>query len=98
MSDTRIDIERIILTLYSVSPAEAEGTATALAALLHQRLAHWRPEIARSAPIDLGTIDLGSVDIGARMDAPSLATLLADRLIAQLDHVVAAPSASEGGV
>ena len=98
MSEARIDIDRIAVTLYGVSPTEAQGTATALAALLRQRLAGWRPDIAGAAPVDLGTIDLGSVDIGARLDGPALTALLADRLIAQLDRALAAPSASPGSV
>jgi len=98
MSDTRVDIDRIALTLYGVSPAEAQAAANALAAILQQRLAGWRPDIAGGAPVDLGTVDLGSVDIGARLDATALTTLLGDRLIAQLDRAITAPIPAPEGV
>ncbi len=98
MNDTRIDIDRISVTLYGVSPAEAQNAANALALLLRQRLAGWHPDVAGAAPVDLGSIDLGSVAIGARLDAPALTTLLADRLIAQFDRALAGPSAPPEGV
>jgi hypothetical protein len=93
MNDTRVDIDRVALTLYGVSPAEAQAAANSLASMLRQRLAGWRPDVAGAVPIDLGNVDLGSFDIGARFDAPMLATLLADRLIAQLDRALRAQSA-----
>jgi hypothetical protein len=93
MSNTRVDIDRIALTLYGVSPAEAQSAATAIEALLRQRLAGWRPEIAGASPLDLGSLDLGSVEIAVRLDAPALATLISDRLIAQLDRAFTHPSA-----
>jgi hypothetical protein len=94
MSNTRVDIDRIALTLYGVSPAEAQSAATAIEALLRQRLAGWRPDVAGASPFDLGSLDLGSVEIAARLDAPALATLISDRLIAQLDRALTHPSAS----
>jgi len=97
MSDTSVDIDRIAVTLYGVSPTEAQGAATTLASMLRQRLAGWRPDVAGAAPVELGNVDLGSVEIGARLDAPMLTTLLADRLIAQLDRAMAAPSAPTEG-
>jgi hypothetical protein len=98
MSNTRVDIDRIALTLYGVSPAEAQSAATAIEALLRQRLAGWRPDVAGAAPFDLGSLDLGSVDVAARLDAPALATLIADRLIAQFDRALTRPGASSEGV
>jgi hypothetical protein len=93
MSETLVLIDRIALTLFGLSPAEAQGAADAFAPLLRERLAGWRPDVAGAAPVDLGNLDLGSVDIAVRLDAPALATLLADRLIAQLDGALAAPAA-----
>ena len=98
MSSTRIDIDRIALTLYGVSPADAQGAATAIEALLRQRLAGWRPDVAGVSPFNLGSLDLGSVDIAARLDTPALATLIADRLIAQLDRALTRSSAAPEGV
>jgi hypothetical protein len=98
MSSTTIDIDRIELTLYGVSPAEAQLAATEIDALLRQRLAGWRPDIAGSAPINLGNLDLGRADIGARLDAPALATLIADRLIGQLDRALTRSSPASEGV
>ncbi|GLR87952.1 hypothetical protein [Bradyrhizobium iriomotense] len=89
-----IDIDRIELTLFGVSPAAAQSAATELEALLRQRLAGWRPDIAGTAPVALGNLDLGRVDAAARLDAPALATLIADRLIAQLDRAFARPTAA----
>ena len=97
MSDTSVDIDRIALALCGVSPAEAQTAANALASMLRQRLAGWRPDAAGAAPVDLGTIDLGSVTIGTWLDAPTLTTILADRLIAQLDRAIARSSASPEG-
>jgi hypothetical protein len=91
---TTVDIDRIELTLFGISPAEAQSAATAIEALLRQRLAGWRPDIAGAAPVKLDGLDLGRVDVAARLDAPALATLIADRLIAQLDQAIARPRAS----
>jgi hypothetical protein len=95
MSGTLVYIDHIALTLFGVSSVEAQGAADAFAALLRERLAGWRPDVAGAAPVELGHLDLGSVDIGDRLDAPTLATLLADRLVAQLDGALAAPAAKQ---
>jgi hypothetical protein len=97
MSAITVDIDRIELTLLGVSPAEAQSAATAIDALLRQRLAGWRPDIAGVSPVALGNLDLGRVDVAARLDAPVLATLIADRLIAQLDGALTRPGAAGEG-
>ena len=54
--------------------------------------------VAFGCPFE-GDVDMRRVlDIAARLDAPALATLVADRLIAQLDRALARPSASPEGV
>ena len=93
MSAATVDIDRIELALFGVSPAEAESAAATIEQLLRQRLAGWRPDIAGVSPTALGNLDLGRVDI-TRLDAPALATLIADRLIAQLEGAFAMPRAT----
>jgi hypothetical protein len=97
MTATTVDIDRIELALFGVSPAEAQSAATAIDALLRQRLAGWRPDIAGASPVALGNIDLGRVEVAARLDGPALATLIADRLIAQLDGALTRPGAAREG-
>ena len=97
MSATTVDIDRIELAFFGVSAAEAQSAATAIDALLRQRLAGWRPDIAGASPVALGKVDLGRVDVAARLDGPALGTLIADRLIAQLDGAVTRPSAAGEG-
>lgn len=87
--NARIAIDRIAVTLQGVSPAEAESTGRTLEAALIERLGGWRPDVAGSAPLTLGTVDLGSVQL-ARLDAPTLATILADRLAAAINRAVSA--------
>ena len=97
MSATTVDIDRIELALFGVAPAEAQSAAVSIEQLLRQRLAGWRPEFAAVSAIALGNVDLGRIDIAGRLDAPALATLIADRLIAQLDGALAEPKpAGEG--
>jgi hypothetical protein len=98
MSTATIDIDRLELALFGVSPAEAQSAAAGIEALLRQRLAGWRPDIAGAAPVNLGDLDLGRFDVATRLDAPALATLIADRLTAQLDRALARPGASTEGV
>jgi hypothetical protein len=98
MSSTTVDIDRIELTLYGVSPAEAQSAAAEIDALLRLRLAGWRPDMAGSAPVDLGSLDLGSINLAARLDAPALATLIADRLIGKLDRALTRSSPASEGV
>jgi hypothetical protein len=98
MSSTTVDIDRIELTLHGVSPAEAQSAASEMGALLRQRLAGWRPDIAGASPVDLGNVDLGRVDVAALLDTRALATLIADRLIGQLDRALTRPSATSKGV
>jgi hypothetical protein len=98
MSTTRIDIDRIELALFGVSPAEAQSATARIETLLRQRLASWRPDIAGAAPVSLGSLDLGRLDLATRLDAPALATLIADRLIAQLDQALGRPGPSSEGV
>jgi hypothetical protein len=97
MSTTTVDIDRIELALFGVSPAEAQSAATAIDALLRQLLAGWRPDIAGASPVALGNLDLGRLDVAARLDGPALSTLIADHLIAQLDRTLTRPSAAGEG-
>ena len=97
MSATTVDIDRIELAMFGVSAAEAEAAAGAIDTALRHRLAGWRPDIIGAAPVSLGDLDLGRIDI-ARLDAPALATLIADRLIAQLDGAMAPASTTGEGV
>lgn len=88
MSTARFAIDRIVVTLAGITPAEAERTARSLESALSERLGGWRPDVAGASPMNLGNIDLGSIALAARLDAPTLATIIGDHLIAWIDAAI----------
>lgn len=76
MSASRIDIDRIALTLRGV--AGAESFAPHLEAALAGRLGLLRPA---GTALNVGLADLGTVEVGPGMDARALADAIAQRLV-----------------
>jgi hypothetical protein len=83
----RFAIDRVVVTLAGITPAEAERTARALQGALIERLGGWRPDVAGTAPLNLGVLDLGSIEL-ARLDAATLAAIVGDRMMASIDAAI----------
>jgi len=88
MSAARLDIGRIDIVLSGIPQADAASTAHTLEVALRDRIGGWRLEIAGTVPLDLGDLDLGSVEL-ARLDAPSLAVILLQRLAGGIENAEA---------
>jgi hypothetical protein len=84
----RFAIDRVVVTLAGIAPAEAERTARALHGALIERLGGWRPDVAGAAPLNLGVLDLGSIGLAARLDAATLAAVVGDRMMASIDAAI----------
>ncbi len=86
MSTARFAIDRIAVTLHGALPTDVSVRSLEMA--LIERLGVWRPDVSDAASVHLGNVDLGSVAPAARLDAPMLATIIADRLTDWIDGAI----------
>jgi hypothetical protein len=93
MIAARMTVDHIALTLVGVPQVDAVDAAQSLDRALRDRLGGWRPEIAGGAPLNLGDIDLGTIEL-ARIDAPTLASIVVQRLSDRIADATAQPGST----
>jgi hypothetical protein len=87
MSAARFDIEQITVTLDGALPTAVSARSFQMA--LIERLGAWQPDLDGVSSLQLGNVDLGNAVSVGRLDAPGLATIVADRLIDRIGRAIA---------
>lgn len=84
MSNYRININRLNISMHGVSAAVVDEASENLEAELKRRLGTLR--ISQRGIADLGFINLGLIDIAPSTDGATLRSLIAERLSAALQQ------------